>query len=88
MKMYEFYKIAESGERFNLEDEKQNDIIVLADSEEEAEEIIKSMYEEDGNEQLKDYLPASEIEKLPCCFSIWYIANNGEYKYIENLENY
>lgn len=87
MKMYAFYKLAESGEKFYLEDEKQNDIIVLANSEEEAGDIITQMYEQDGNEQLEEYLPATEIEKLPYCFSIWYITGSGEYKYIENLLN-
>lgn len=87
MKMYEFYMLAETGEKFNLMDEKQNDIIVLANSEEEAEDIIREMYEEDGNEPLDEYLPASEVEKLPFCFSIWYITGSGEYKYIQDLSN-
>lgn len=87
MKLYAFYKIEETGEKFYLEDEKQNDIIVLANSEEEAAEIITEMYEQDGNEPLSDYLPAIEIEKLPCYFSIWYIADDGKHKYVKNLMN-
>lgn len=82
MKNYAFYTQENYGaEKFYLEDGQENVIVIAANSGEEAEEKLRKLY--DGEEELDNYLPPEEIDKLPYMYAIWDIDKDGNYHYGE-----
>lgn len=87
MKLWYFYVMAGSGEKFELRDENENIIVIPAETSEEATETIKKMYCDDYFYELKNFLPASELERIPTkgCWVIWYIDDAGKYCYSNEI---
>lgn len=87
MKYYAFYTQEVNGlsERFYLDDGQENTIVIPANTQEEAAEKLRCLY--DGEEPVEEYLPAEELTGEPyewhigTTYVIWDIGTNGEYIY-------
>lgn len=63
MKAYEFKKYDEAGCSWNFEDELENNVLIWANSHEEAEEILQAMISSEYEDEVATY-SAYEIQDV------------------------